>query len=357
MTVALCMIVKNEAHVIKRCLESHKGKVDSWCIVDTGSTDGTQDIVRETMKDIPGELHERPWVDFGFNRTEALALARGKADYVLMNDADHVFHGVFPTNLTSEAYSIPYHYNGTKYDVTCLLASRIPFRYEGVIHEYVTSSAPHKIEKINGPWIEVFHEGARSKDPETYLKDAKVLEDAIAREPDNPRYVYYLAQSYRDSGQSERALAMYQKRAAMGGWDQEVWHAKYMAAAIMGNLNKSTAEVSRAFLEAYQFRPTRAEPLVQLARWHRLKGEMALAYLYAAQAATLKIPEDTIFVEKNAYEWQALDELSVSAWYIGNKPVGKQAAEELMKRAYPVSEKRRFEGNLRWYEGKQLTAA
>ena len=59
---ALClnMIVKNESHVIRRCLDSVRPFIDSWVIVDTGSTDGTEDIIREHLKDIPGQLHERP---------------------------------------------------------------------------------------------------------------------------------------------------------------------------------------------------------------------------------------------------------------------------------------------------------
>jgi transposase len=58
------MIVKNEASVIRRCLDSVLAIVSQWVIVDTGLTDGTQDIVREHLRDLPGELHERPWRDF-----------------------------------------------------------------------------------------------------------------------------------------------------------------------------------------------------------------------------------------------------------------------------------------------------
>ena len=78
-TICLCMIVKNEVTVIERCLRSVMGFIDRWVIVDTGSSDGTQALVRETLQAIPGELHERPWQDFGHNRSEALRLARGRS--------------------------------------------------------------------------------------------------------------------------------------------------------------------------------------------------------------------------------------------------------------------------------------
>ena len=86
--IGLNMIVKNEAHVIERCLATVKPWIDHWVIVDTGSTDGTQEVIRNFLRDIPGTLHERPWVDFSHNRNEALELARPTADYLLFIDAD-----------------------------------------------------------------------------------------------------------------------------------------------------------------------------------------------------------------------------------------------------------------------------
>ena len=87
-TICLNMIVKNENKVIKRCLASVKPVIDYWIIIDTGSTDGTQETIREFMKDIPGELYEYPWVDFAHNRNQALALSKDKGDYLLFIDAD-----------------------------------------------------------------------------------------------------------------------------------------------------------------------------------------------------------------------------------------------------------------------------
>ena len=89
-TVCLSMIVKNEASVITRCLSSVRPIIDYWVIVDTGSTDGTQDAIRSLMMDLPGGLYERPWHDFAHNRNEALDLARPHGKYVLIIDADDV---------------------------------------------------------------------------------------------------------------------------------------------------------------------------------------------------------------------------------------------------------------------------
>jgi hypothetical protein len=120
---------------------------------------------------------------------------------------------------------------GCVYRRTSLAATRLPWRYQGVLHEYLDCPLPHRIEALAGPMVLASASGARSGDPDKYRKDALLLQEALKAEPFNSRYVFYLAQSHRDAGQTEQDLAAYLRRAHMGGWAEEVFYARYQAAA------------------------------------------------------------------------------------------------------------------------------
>src|SRR5580658_5577257 len=135
-TVCLNMIVKNEKPVIGRCIDSVRPIIDYWVIVDTGSIDGTQDIIRQQLSDLPGELHERPWRDFAFNRSEALTLARPHADYSLIIDADDALEippGFELPELDADSYMIDIRDTSIRYQRTQLVRNTLPWRYEGVL--------------------------------------------------------------------------------------------------------------------------------------------------------------------------------------------------------------------------------
>lgn len=351
--ICLSMIVKNEAPVIARCLASVRPWIDHWVIVDTGSSDGTQDLVRTALHGLPGQLHERPWYNFAHNRNEALALARPHGDFVLFIDADEQLQmpaGFAWPQLPASGYMFRCVMNGWRYARNSLVSAHPSWRWEGVLHEYLTTDQPHQWSTLEGPTILVSHDGARARDPSTYLKDIEVLRQALAREPQHTRYTFYLAQSYRDAGMLADSLHLYRQRITLGGWEEEVWFAAFQVAVLLERLQAPPAEVQQAYLHAYAMRPHRAEPLCELARYLRLRGEFALAHLYALRAAAMKLPNDMLFIDAAVYTWRALDELASSAWYAGAKDDGCRAITQLLaEQRFPATERPRLEANQRCY--------
>jgi tetratricopeptide (TPR) repeat protein len=348
-SICLNMIVRNEAAVIRRCLDSVRPFVTSWAIVDTGSTDGTQAIIREHLRGVPGELFERPWRDFGSNRTEAIELAGRRADYLLIIDADEVLRAdkgfVLPT-LTLDAYQLKTILGGISYYRTQIVSAALPWRWVGVLHEYLECDRPFQQARLEGLVNLPSPDGSRSADPEKYERDAKTLEAALAKEPGNSRYVFYLAQSLRDAGQFEAAIAPYDRRATMGGWDEEIFVAKHEAARMRELAGRPHAEIVEAYLSAWQARPTRAESLCALARIYRTRDEFALSYLFAKQAVSIRRPSDILFVDDSVYAWRTRDELAVAAHYLGkHDEVVQVTSAMLSERVVPATDVERVQRN------------
>lgn len=316
------MIVKNESKLIERCLESVKPLIDYWVIVDTGSDDGTQDIIKEYMKDIPGELHEKPWINFSHNRNEALHLAKEKGDYLLFIDADDVLS--YAPNfrrpiLTKDAYYLDIQYGGVRYSRVHLARSSLNWCWGGAVHEALFCMDPASYDTLQGVKMVIIGGGSRSADPEKYLKDAKILEAEIEKDPENTRNVFYLAQSYRDAGEYELALREYQKRVALGGWwDQEIFWSLYQIGLIQELLKYPDDLILKSFYKAFEYRPKRIEPLYQLAHYYRTKEIYFLGYLIAKQAIEVQeAPTDFLFVEDWIYDYGLLLEYSICAFWIG----------------------------------------
>lgn len=312
-TICLNMIVKNERPVIERCLASVKPWIDSWVIVDTGSTDGTQEAIRTFLKDIPGELYERPWKNFGHNRDEALQLAKGKADYILFIDADEVLIGTFDKEaLSTDIYLAAVCVQKDPYVAlqrAFLLKDPLDWHWKGVIHEKIECSKP-EVSWQSLPQLEVSalaKDGNRSQDPKKFLKDAQVLEQALLDEPDNSDYLYYLAQSYYSGGEFEKALSIYEKRSQIEeGWDQYTFWSKYQVAFLQQLLGKNPDVFLRKYSEAYQFRPTRAEPLARMANYYFEQKNYLLGYLIAQFGSKIPCPTDFIYVEHWVYSYGML---------------------------------------------------
>ena len=350
-TICLSMIVRDEAHVVRETLDSVAPHIDYWVIVDTGSTDATIETIRSHMaaRGLPGEIHERPWCDFGVNRTEALRLCDGKADYSWVIDADDLVVGDLDlSGLRADSYLLRYG-DDFRYWRKQIFRDGLGWRYEGVVHESPRCPGPATEERLQGAYhIDRRLLGARSRAVDKYERDARLLRKAVERNPDDARSVFYLAQSYYDAGDHAQALEWYGRRAEMGGWAEEIFYSLLRRAACLIQLGEPAELGLAAYMEAWQARPTRAEPLYEIARHYRSAKRFNLGYLFAKRAAELPLPqEDVLFLAADVYSWRAVDEQAVCAYHCGRPEECFELYTALLEgSSLPESERARVKANL-----------
>ena len=140
-----------------------------------------------------------------------------------------------------------------------------------------------------------------------------------------------------------------------GGWEEEQWYSAYRMAILTTIMEKPWPDQAQHYLQAYNMRPSRAEPLWQLARIHRQeRNEPRIAYLYAKTACEIVYPEgDILFISTDIYKWQALDEFAAAAFYAHDFLRGFNACQSLLgNEDVPASEKERITKNLQVYQEK-----
>jgi glycosyltransferase involved in cell wall biosynthesis len=371
-TIGLCMIVKNETKLIRRCLESVMPLVDYVLIVDTGSTDGTQQMIRDFLaeKKVDGVVIEEPWRDFAYNRSFSLAKLREvkSVDYAMIIDADDTLEidagfdpAAFKAKMTADLYDVPVRHGSIAHHRPQLFSNRLPFSFKGVLHEYLEAPPGDlKRETLAGFAVRASTGGARSQNPRKYQDDAAVLERALATEK-NPflisRYTFYLAQSYRDAGEREKALVNYLKRAELGNWNEEIYVSLFEAGNLMAALDRPFDEIIATWERASKLVPGRAEALHAASRYCRDKGKNAQGMDIARRGIELKQPNG-LFVQPWVYDYGLLDEFCINAYWAAAYRESLDAALKLLaSEKLPASMVKRIAANARFAVDKMPAAS
>lgn len=313
--LGLVMIVKNESHIIKEALASIVAYLDYYVISDTGSTDDTPAVIRSFFEahGVPGEIFHDAWSDFGTNRSLVLTHAMGRMQFAVMLDADDIVRMPEETDvrrLLDESY------DGFKIGIvdddealfywrTQIFHLKTKWRYEGVLHEYpalVHSRPPHLKELP----IKVVSRRLGSRNlmdvKDKYRNDAEMLLRGLDKEPLNTRYMFYLAQSFRDCLEYGKAVEWYEKRADFGGWYEEVFYSLYMIGKLyMFHLHNERLGIQYS-LKAFATHPKRVESINTLVQYYKTQRNYRMAYTYVQKVKDVPYPtEDGLFLEKELY--------------------------------------------------------
>ena len=334
--LGLVMIVKNESKRITQVLASYRPYINSWTILDTGSTDGTQDMIRTELADIPGALYEEPFVDFATSRNRALELHGTSTIFSIMPNGDVLEGGAalvsflqaHKADLAHGSYRVrisPGHYYHP-----LVMRTGFGWRYKWRTHECAVgpNTGPH----IDG--VTVFRDrGQRTSEEWKHRWERDVVLLNLDREADlnDPRPYFYLGQTHECLGQFEQALPFFEQRAKMGGYFDEVFEAKFRIGKMMEKLGRPWAEIQQAYLEAFAHDPRRAEPLYAISQyWYDRGGNggHAVSRLFAAPAAEMPKPATDLFLDEDVYTWKAADRASISSFYSGHKDEGRDFADQ-----------------------------
>jgi glycosyltransferase involved in cell wall biosynthesis len=357
-TICLVAICKNERHCIKETLDSVVKHIDCYCISDTGSTDGTQEFVRSYFKErnIPGEVIENiPWKNFGYNRTEVMKRAKGKANYLFVMDADDLFIGDTPfPELKCDSYRVEIISGNNHYYRRQLFANDLDWHYVGVLHEFPECAQEKTVGILEGYSIISRRLGSRNKDPKKMEKDIQTFLDGIKDEPHNSRYHFYTGQSYRDAGQLDKAIEYYKKRSQMGGYPEEIYYSLYQIAECLVRLSSPFEDILTACIKAYDYRPTHIESLYTLTRYCRETKRYELGYFIGKLAANTSYPkDDTLFIDKSIYDYKLFEEIGVCASWIG-KPKIEWYNKALTCKDIPESDRMRIQECIDRAKGNRL---
>lgn len=368
-TLAFVTMCKDEAHCIRKTLDSVAPYIDYLVLYDTGSTDNTIEVVQQFMDEtgIPGEIFTGTFDGFGKTKTLMMEKVYNKTDYVLHFDADDVLEGDFSFNQSDTGHDT-YYMTMTKgnsnltYLSTVIYNNRLKWKFAGVAHTIIKciDKPNYSIGTLNKGSVCCDSVGARSFDPEKYLKDANKLTDqffeTLYDDPDglNARSVFYAAQSYMDYGDYESALRWYSLYTRLNNtWIEEKFESIMRIGICLMRLGKPKNEILLQLDNASSIFPDRAEPYYRAGEYLLGIGEYQLAYNYFSKAKSCKLKNAknryVLFILDDCYELGCNDNLSVACSHLNKTEEGIKLILEIIDLPKYAEHKERLTRNLEYF--------
>ena len=357
-------IVKNESHCILTMLKSAIQISDAIVIADTGSTDGTQEMIKKFGEEnnIPTYVFERPFDDFEKSRNFGMEKARDVVKELGWNpddcwtwwcDADEtiVVDTKFNKNqFTKDLYMINTYIGQMKYTRNTFARVSKPFRFYGPIHEFIicddkniTSGLAENIhvdvKMIGASW--------QGDIPTKYKNHAFVLEKYIDANRQDPRWIFYTAQSYHDSAsipdnkeeneeRLRRSIKYYRERVSRpDGYPEEIFYSQFRIGTIMKVLEEPWNLTHQELLKAYSVDPLRGESIKAIIDYYLQVNEWNMAYLYTKFAKVNfhgknPYPTRLLFVDEALYVWKFAEAHAAACFYTNRMDEAKVNYQEIV---------------------------
>jgi len=342
-------MIKNEAHILKRCLDAIDKLIDYFIFVDTGSTDKTLEIIDNFLKDRPGEVHKTKWINFGHNRTEALTFCKGKGDYIVIVDADDIWNVSSRPEIRGDCAKLRVSTGREEFDQIRFLKGDLVWRYIGAKHAYPDTTGRSVTLIGNEVWIKSTQEGASWNDPDKFAKNAIEIELDNPEDKD-PRKIFYAACSYKDAKNYPRARKLFKKRISVGGWQDEIWFSQY-SLGIMDEIEDHLDNAIIEYLKAINLDDTRAEAFTAICRCFRKMQVYGTGYMFGKAAMKMKINRKKLFIVTALYTTDLYDELSICAYHMEKFHEAAALTRKALKDQNITPEARtRLESNLKFAE-------
>jgi tetratricopeptide (TPR) repeat protein len=361
--ICATIVTKNNESTINECLKSVAKVADCISIYDLGSTDETMEKIGEflTISGIRGELHQHEPQD---KKSAAVTAAKMtlknfglplSQTYLLMIHPDQVVTAPLPfvsSSLEDDSYMIlekSFHLACYNYKPNLIKAILPTDKIQSMIRSggnawtVVKKIRTLALEDQLSPSMdlkdfseeerrEIFLKKHEEYKEEKLQRNLVFFSDALKDNPDNPRYLLYLAQSHKSLKQYEEAISAFKRRIAKGGDPEEIWFSKFMVGESFEEMGLWT-DALYWYLDAYQYNPNRAESLRKIATYYRLQGQNELAYIFAKHGWRIPQKEDkNLFPCPPLHDYQFDEELSVVSYYTRFKEEGYAASNDLVLR-------------------------
>lgn len=314
--ICLNMLVSERDVSVFQALQSIKPYIDYWVIADMGCDARTIERIQLILSGIEGEFVDIEVDNIANSKNSLIEYSKQFGDYLLLADADNVFKpdtSFKQTALSADGYfikaSMPVCYS----EIRLIKSDRI-WAYQGAACEVLLAKDDYQLDTL--PELSFVSIKSSKQIEEENQIQVQILSESLKQCANDAHAQFYMARLKMQQSEWQQSLEHFENYLQCEQkWDaQWHWYTLYHRAKLMEMLEADAATVIAQYLRAFDFRPTRAEPLYELARLHRLKQDFTMANLYSTMAFSTPLPErETFDLETAVYHWHIPCEHALSS--------------------------------------------